>query len=39
MKTINNYIEHTVLKPNATSEDIKKLADDAVSNGGSGIDL
>ncbi|MBR5303804.1 MAG: deoxyribose-phosphate aldolase [Candidatus Gastranaerophilales bacterium] len=27
---INNYIEHTVLKPNATVEDIKKMVADAV---------
>ena len=31
MKTINNYIEHTILKADATSEDIKKLATDAIS--------
>lgn len=30
MKTINNYIEHTILKPNATILDIEKLADDAI---------
>ena len=30
MKTINNYIEHTILKADATSEDIKKLATDAM---------
>lgn len=27
---INNYIEHTVLKPNATIEDIKNMADEAI---------
>lgn len=27
---INNYIEHTVLKPNATVEDIKKIANEAI---------
>jgi deoxyribose-phosphate aldolase len=30
MKTINNYIEHTVLKPDATSKDIECLALDAM---------
>ncbi len=30
MKTINNYIEHTVLKPDATTLDIEKLAQDAM---------
>ena len=30
MKTINNYIEHTVLKPDATSKDIERLALDAM---------
>ena len=29
MKTINNYIEHTILKPNTTNDDIIKLTDDA----------
>lgn len=29
MKTINNYIEHTILKPDATIADIEKLAQDA----------
>lgn len=27
---INNYIEHTVLKPNATSQDIEKMVEDAI---------
>ena len=27
---INNYIEHTVLKPNATIEDIKNMANEAI---------
>ena len=27
---INNYIEHTILKPDATSKDIEKLASDAI---------
>lgn len=27
---INNYIEHTVLKPNATKEDILKMAEEAI---------
>ena len=30
MKTINNYIEHTILKPDATVLDIEKLAQDAI---------
>ena len=30
MKTINYYIEHTVLKPDATVLDIEKLASDAM---------
>ncbi len=30
MKSINNYIEHTALKPDCTLEDIKKLAQDAL---------
>ena len=30
MKTINNYIEHTVLKPDATISDIEKMANDAI---------
>ncbi|MBQ8634565.1 deoxyribose-phosphate aldolase [bacterium] len=30
MKIINNYIEHTILKPNATIADIEKLANDAI---------
>ena len=30
MKTINNYIEHTVLKPDATILDIENLAKDAL---------
>lgn len=30
MKTINNYIEHTILKPDATNKDIEKLALDAM---------
>ena len=30
MKTINNYIEHTILKPDATSKDIETLALDAM---------
>ena len=27
---INNYIEHTILKPDATIQDIEKLASDAM---------
>lgn len=30
MKTINNYIEHTFLKPNATFSDIEKLISEAI---------
>ena len=30
MKTVNNYIEHTILKPDATIADIEKLAKDAL---------
>ena len=29
-KTLNNYIEHTLLKPTATEEDIKNLVNDAI---------
>lgn len=29
---INQYIDHTVLKADATFDDIKKLADEAVEN-------
>lgn len=32
MKTLNNYIEHTVLKADATESDIEKLALDAINN-------
>ena len=32
MKAINNYIEYTILKPDATEADIKKLALDAINN-------
>lgn len=28
--TLNNYIEHTILKPNTTDDDIKKLVSDAI---------
>lgn len=37
MKTINNYIEHTILKPNTTNEDIIKLTDDAKKYGFFGV--
>ena len=30
MKTINNYIEHTVLKPDATIYDVEKLINEAI---------
>lgn len=30
MKTVNNYIEHTILKPDATNKDIEKLVKDAL---------
>ena len=30
MNKINNYIEHTILKPDATVQDIEKLAQDAI---------
>ena len=30
MQTINNYIEHTILKPDALNSDIEKLAADAI---------
>lgn len=30
MNKMNNYIEHTVLKPNATVDDIKKMTQDAI---------
>lgn len=32
MKTINNYIEHTLLKPGASESDIEKLTQEAISN-------
>ena len=30
MSNLNNYIEHTILKPDATINDIEKLASDAL---------
>lgn len=37
MKTINNYIEHTILKPDATIKDIEKLTQEAIKYGFFGI--
>ncbi|AKX34051.1 deoxyribose-phosphate aldolase [Spiroplasma litorale] len=32
MKNLNKYIDHTVLKPDATLEDIKKICNEAIEN-------